>query len=66
MVISSIAANAVSNAVDRVGEVAAAIAGAADPANPADTIDISDAAIELMAAKLQAAASDDAPRPESS
>jgi hypothetical protein len=57
MNISSISATALSNALERVGNVAAAIAGAADPANPADTIDISDAAVALSAAKIDAAVS---------
>jgi len=57
MNVGSISAGAVSQALERVQAVAAAIAGAADPSNPADMIDFSEAAVELSAAKLQAAAS---------
>jgi hypothetical protein len=57
MNISSISAGAISQALERVGAVAAAIAGAADPSNPTDMIDFSEAAVELSAAKLAATAS---------
>ncbi len=56
MNISSIAATGLSSAFDRIDKAAEAIAGVTDPGNPADTIDISTAAIELSAAKLEAAA----------
>ena len=57
MNISSISASAVSQALERVGAVAAAIAEAAKLSNPADMIDFSEAAVELSAAKLQAVTS---------
>jgi hypothetical protein len=57
MNINSVSASAVSQALERLGAVASALAGAADPANPTDMIDFSAAAVELSAAKLEAAVS---------